>query len=48
MGDIIFKNIYNKINQSTKNINNYFDNIDYYNINIYDILYKIPKYNYYI
>lgn len=45
MGDIIFKNIYDKINQSTKNINTYFDNIDYYNTNIYDILYKIPKYN---
>ena len=45
MDSIIFKNIYDKISSSTSNINSYFDNIDYYNNNIYDILYKIPKYN---
>jgi hypothetical protein len=45
MDNIIFKNIYDKVSSSTSNINNYFDNIDYYNTNIYDILYKIPKYN---
>ena len=45
MDNIIFKNIYDKITSSTSNINGYFDNIDYYNTNIYDILYKIPKYN---
>jgi hypothetical protein len=45
MDSIIFKNIYDKISTSASNINGYFDNIDYYNNNIYDILYKIPKYN---
>jgi len=45
MDNIIFKNIYDKISSSTSNVNSYFDNIDYYNTNMYDILYKIPKYN---
>jgi hypothetical protein len=45
MENIVFKNIYDKLSSSASNINSYFDNIDYYNDNIYDILYKIPKYN---
>jgi hypothetical protein len=45
MENIIFKNIYNKVDNTTKNINNYFDNIDYFNNGIFDILYQIPKYN---
>jgi hypothetical protein len=45
MENIIFQNIYDKISSSASNINGYFNNIDYYNDNIYDILYKIPKYN---
>lgn len=45
MSGIIFENIINKINDSTQNINTYFDNIDLYNTNIYDIIDKIPKYN---
>ena len=45
MENIIFKNIYDNINTSTYNINNYFDNIDSYNNNMIDILFKLPKYN---
>ena len=45
MSSIIFENIINKINNSTENINSYFENIDIYNTNIYDIIDKIPKYN---
>ena len=45
MSSIIFENIINKINDSTQNINSYFENIDIYNTNIYDIIDKIPKYN---
>lgn len=43
--NIIFKNIFDKINESSDNINNYFKNIDKYNTNIYDIINKLPKYN---
>jgi hypothetical protein len=45
MSSIIFKNIIDKINTSSNNINNYFENIDSYNTNIYDILQKLPKDN---
>ena len=45
MTSIIFQNIIDKITSTSKNINNYFDNSDYYNTNIYDIIYKMPKYN---
>ena len=45
MSDIIFQNLFHKINLSTNNINSYFENIDYYNTNFYDILSKNPKYN---
>jgi hypothetical protein len=45
MDNIIFKKIYDEVNVSATYINDYFNNIDYYNTNIYDILYKIPKYN---
>ena len=45
MSSIIFQNIIDKVNTSTNNINSYFDNIDYYNTNIYDIYTKIPKSN---
>ena len=45
MTDIIFQNIIDKIDTSSNNINTYFSNLDYYNTNIYDIIYKIPKYN---
>ena len=45
MTSIIFQNIIEKISDTSKNINGYFDNIDYYNTNIYDILKKLPKYN---
>ena len=45
MTDIIFHNIIDKIETSSNNINTYFSNQDLYNSNIYDIIYKIPKYN---
>jgi hypothetical protein len=45
MDSIIFKNVYDKVSESASNINSYFNNIDYYDDNIYNILYKIPKYN---
>jgi hypothetical protein len=45
MTDIIFHNIIDKIETSSNNINTYFSNQDLYNTNIYDIIYKIPKYN---
>ena len=45
MEDIIFRNVISNINKSSTNFNNYFDNIDYYNNNIYDIIKKLPKYN---
>lgn len=45
MSSIIFKNIIDKIGTSSSNINNYFENIDTYNTNIYDILSKLPKSN---
>jgi hypothetical protein len=45
MDNIIFKKIYDEINASATNINDYFTNIDYFNNNMYDILNKIPKYN---
>lgn len=44
-GDIIFGNLFDKINLSSNNINEYFKNINAYNTNIYDILTTIPKYN---
>lgn len=43
--NIIFKNIFDKISESSDNINNYFKNIDRYNTNIYDIISTLPKYN---
>lgn len=45
MSSIIFKNIIDKITTSSNNINNYFENIDSYNTNIYEILKKLPKDN---
>ena len=45
MESIIFKNILDNINKTSNNLNNYFDNADYNNNNIYDILKKLPKYN---
>jgi len=45
MDGFIFKNLLNKINNSSDDINTYFKNSDLYNTNIYDILTKIPKYN---
>lgn len=45
MSSLIFENIINKINDSSENINSYFENIDLFNTNIYDIIDKIPKYN---
>jgi len=45
MEDIIFKNVLDNINKTSNNLNNYFDNSDYYNNNIYDIIKKLPKYN---
>lgn len=45
MEGFIFKNLLNKINNSSNDINSYFKNYDLYNTNIYDILSKIPKYN---
>lgn len=44
MDDIIFQNIIEKINKSSNNINSYFENIDYFNTNIYDVYTKLPKY----
>ena len=44
-GDIIFGNLFDKINLSSNNINEYFKNINAYNTNIYDILTTIPKHN---
>ena len=38
MSDIIFQKILNNLNETTSNINNYFNNADYYNTNIYDIV----------
>lgn len=43
--NIIFKNIFDKISESSDNINNYFKNIDKYDTNIYDIISTLPKYN---
>ena len=48
MSDIIFQNLFNKFSLSTNNINSYFENIDFYNTNLYDILTKTPKYNFII
>jgi hypothetical protein len=45
MEDIIFKNVLDNINKTSNNINNYFDNADTYNTNIYDIIKKLPKSN---
>lgn len=45
MEDIIFKNVLDNINKTSNNINNYFDNADSYNTNIYDIIKKLPKSN---
>ena len=45
MDGFIFKNLLNKINNSSDDINTYFKNDDLYNNNIYEILSKIPKYN---
>lgn len=45
MDGFIFKNLLNKINNSSDDINTYFKNNDLYNNNIYEILSKIPKYN---
>ncbi len=45
MEDIIFKNVLDNINKTSNNLNNYFDNSDYYKNNIYDIIKKLPKYN---
>jgi hypothetical protein len=45
MSDIIFQNIIDKIYSASENINSYFSNFDIYNNNLYDILYKLPKYN---
>jgi hypothetical protein len=45
MTSIIFQNIYDKLNESTQNINDYFNDIDFYNKNIYILFQKLPKYN---
>ena len=45
MEGFIFKNLLDKVNNSSDHINTYFKNNDLYNNNIYDILSKIPKYN---
>jgi hypothetical protein len=45
MSDIIFQNIIDRIYSASENINSYFSNFDIYNNNLYDILYKLPKYN---
>jgi hypothetical protein len=45
MEGLIFENIIQKITDSSKNINKYFNNYDLYNSNIYDIILKLPKYN---
>ena len=45
MSDIIFQNIIDTVNSASQNINSYFTNFDIYNNNLYDIFYKLPKYN---
>ena len=45
MDGFIFKNLLDKVNNSSDDINTYFKNSDLYNTNIYEILSKIPKYN---
>ena len=45
MSSFIFQNLYDKINTTSNNLNNYFNNIDSYNVDIYNVLSKIPKHN---
>jgi len=45
MSEIIFKRIYDKVNDASANINSYFDNFSIYNANFYEILKNIPKQN---
>jgi len=45
MDGLIFENVINKVTDSSQNINNFFNNFDLYNSNIYDIISKVPKYN---
>jgi hypothetical protein len=45
MESIIFQNVIDKVNTASENVSSYFNNIDYYNDNIYDLINKVPKYN---
>lgn len=48
MASIIFQNVIDNINSTSNNINSYFEHNDYNNTNIYDIINKMPKYNFII
>ena len=43
MSNLIFNNLFEKIGISSNNINSYFDNINFYNNSIYELLYKLPQ-----
>jgi len=43
MSNLIFNNLFEKIGISSNNVNTYFDNFNFYNNNLYDLLYKLPK-----
>lgn len=45
MSELIFKRLYDKVNDATSSINQYFDNFSLYNANFYTTLKNIPKHN---
>lgn len=45
MENIIFQNVIDKVNTASENVTNYFDKIDYYDNNIYNLITKLPKSN---
>ncbi len=45
MTSIIFQNLLDKTTEATNNINSFFDNYDKYDTNIFNLIYKLPKYN---
>jgi len=44
MSNLIFNNLFEKIGVTSNNINNYFDNFNFFNNSIYELIYKLPKY----
>lgn len=44
MNDLIFQNLLDKINLSSVNINSYFKNFQYYNLDAFNILTQLPPY----